>query len=135
MTFPSETLNFLQPFCEKIPDPKLPPYYSLPFRGYFLLAVLVAMQKIWPFPKTHLRLLFRTYLCNRSHRIATLPKFNSKRILETTLKNWRNPESPRDNTWQSLGLILSCNKVLMVDKGLRFLLGAFFWSLTGEPCC
>ena len=29
--------------------------------------------------------------------------------LETTLKNWRNPESPRDNTWQSLGLILSCN--------------------------
>ena len=30
-------------------------------------------------------------------------------------KNWRNPESPRDNTWQSLGLILSCNKVLMVD--------------------
>ena len=36
-------------------------------------------------------------------------------ITETTLKNWRNPESPRDNTWQSLGLILSCNKVLMVD--------------------
>ena len=35
--------------------------------------------------------------------------------LETTLKNWRNPESPRDNTWQSLGLILSFNKVLMVD--------------------
>ncbi len=30
-------------------------------------------------------------------------------------QNWRNPESPRDNTWQSLGLILSCNKVPMVD--------------------
>ncbi len=30
-------------------------------------------------------------------------------------KKLRNPESPRDNTWQSLGLILSCNKVLMVD--------------------
>ena len=36
--------------------------------------------------------------------------------LETTpTKHWRNPESPKDNTWQSLGLILSCNKVLMVD--------------------
>ena len=35
--------------------------------------------------------------------------------LETTLKNWRNPASPRDNTCQSLGLIFPCNKVLMVD--------------------
>ena len=30
-------------------------------------------------------------------------------------KNWRNLESPRDNTWQSLGLILSCHTVLMVE--------------------
>ena len=27
--------------------------------------------------------------------------------LETTLNNWRNPASPRDNTWKSLELILS----------------------------
>ena len=27
----------------------------------------------------------------------------------STLKNWRNPVSPRDNTWNFLGLILSCN--------------------------
>ena len=33
--------------------------------------------------------------------------------LETTLKNWRNPASPRDNTCQSSGLMFSCNKVLM----------------------
>ena len=31
-------------------------------------------------------------------------------------KKWEKPEkSPRDNAWQSLGLILSYNKVLMVD--------------------
>ena len=35
---------------------------------------------------------------------------------ETTLKNRRNPTSPRDNTCQSLGLIFPCNKVLMVDS-------------------
>ena len=29
--------------------------------------------------------------------------------LKQPLKEWRNPESWRDNTWQSLGLILSCN--------------------------
>ena len=34
---------------------------------------------------------------------------------ETTLKNRRNPTSPRDNTCQSLGLIFPFNKVLMVD--------------------
>ena len=32
---------------------------------------------------------------------------------ETTLKNRRNPTSPRDNTFQSLGLIFPCKKVLM----------------------
>ncbi len=41
--------------------------------------------------------------------------------LETTLKNWRNPESPRDDTWQSLGLILSMVTVgaNMVDPAFR----------------
>ena len=34
---------------------------------------------------------------------------------ETTLKNRRNPASPRNNTCQPLGFILPCNKVLMVD--------------------
>ena len=40
--------------------------------------------------------------------------------LETTLKNWRNPEAPRDNTWQSLGLILSMVTVgaEMVDPAI-----------------
>ena len=33
-------------------------------------------------------------------------------------KNGRNPASPTNNTCQSLGLILSCNKVLLVDPGL-----------------
>ena len=35
---------------------------------------------------------------------------------ETTLKNMRNPTSPRDNTCQFLGLIFPCNKVLMADQ-------------------
>ena len=34
-------------------------------------------------------------------------------------KNWRNPASSRDSTCQSLGLILSCNKVLMVDPKIH----------------
>ena len=47
---------------------------------------------------------------------------------ETTLKNWRNPESPRDNTWQSLGLILSCNRVLMVDPAVQWILFTYMNS-------
>ena len=35
--------------------------------------------------------------------------------LKQPYKNWRNPASSRDNTCQSLGLMFSCNKVLIVD--------------------
>ena len=56
--------------------------------------------------------------------------------LETTLKNWRNPESSRNNTWQSLGLILSCNKVLMVDPALLLFLTVFAIRGAGsQPQC
>ena len=47
--------------------------------------------------------------------------------LETTLKSWRNPESPRDNTWQSLGWFYHVTRCLwwtpQVDGGERFSMG------------
>ena len=51
------------------------------------------------------------------------------------LKKWRNPESPTNNTWQYLGLILSMVTVgaEMVDpaKSWRWIVGRWVFSSTG----
>ena len=51
---------------------------------------------------------------------------------ETTLKNRRNPTSPRDNTCQSLGLIFPFNKVLMVDPEIVVASTEFFWQVSSH---
>ena len=54
---------------------------------------------------------------NESEKCVNISKYFGvcHNSLETTLKQWRNPASPRDNTCQFLGLIFSCNKVIVVD--------------------
>ncbi len=52
-----------------------------------------------------------TVSCALNHGVCHNPVKQPEKIGETL----NIPESPRDNTWHFLGLILSCNKVLMVD--------------------
>ena len=59
------------------------------------------------------------YVQNLPHPVDLLQSFPSPKNGVGISIYWRNHESPRDNTWQSLGLILSSN----MDDWLIYYLG------------
>ena len=82
-------------------------------------------EQFWP------RQEFATKQQPWSHEV--MPNIGVYRVCQHHLKqpqkNRRNPTSPRDNTCQSLGLIFTCNKVLMVDPVVHP------WKINGwVPC-
>ena len=95
-------------------------FTALPlFEWQFRKSDVIFVQPIWWFQKGISNWCEIQFL-DRTSKTGKFPPFSPAVIMKrtpkgvchfitwvSTLKNWRNPESPRDNTWQSLGLILS----------------------------